>query len=40
LSIPRGGRVSHEIATLLSQLDHEGHTLTAGVTPLMEDSPS
>jgi len=27
---------SHEIATLLSQLDHEGHTLSAGVTPLRD----
>jgi triacylglycerol lipase len=36
MSIPRGGRVSHEIATLLSQLDHEGHTLSAGVTSLRD----
>ena len=38
LSIPRVGQVAHEIATLLGQLDHEGHTLTAGVTPLREDT--
>jgi triacylglycerol lipase len=38
MSIPRGGRVSHEIAMLLSQLDHEGHTLTAGVTSLVDDT--
>jgi pimeloyl-ACP methyl ester carboxylesterase len=40
LSIPRVGKVAHEIAGLLGQLDHEGHTLTAGVTTLREDSPA
>lgn len=34
LAIPRQSRVAHEITGLLSQLDHEGHTLTAGITPL------
>lgn len=38
LAIPRQGGVAHEIVGLLSQLDHEGHTLTAGVTPLRGDS--
>ena len=36
LSIPRVGRVGHEISRLLSQLDHAGHTLAAGVTPWLE----
>jgi pimeloyl-ACP methyl ester carboxylesterase len=38
LAIPRQGGVAHEISTLLGQLDHEGHTLTAGVTRLHGDT--
>lgn len=38
LAIPRLGQVAHDITALLSQLDHEGHTLTAGVTPLHGES--
>ncbi len=34
MSIPIRGGVAHEIATLLGQLDHDGSTLHAGVTPL------
>lgn len=39
LAIPRQGRVAHEIAGLLSELDHDGHTLTSGITPLRGTTP-
>jgi pimeloyl-ACP methyl ester carboxylesterase len=38
LALPRTGRVAHEIAHLLTRLDHEGHAVLHGVTPLREDS--
>jgi pimeloyl-ACP methyl ester carboxylesterase len=38
LSMPRAGRVAHDIAGLLSQLDHDGHVLAAGVTPLRQNN--
>ena len=38
LSLPRGGRVAHEIAHLLTRLDPEGHTLVPGVPPLRSDT--
>jgi len=38
LALPRDGRVSHEIATLLSRLDHAGHSVDADVVPLRTDS--
>jgi pimeloyl-ACP methyl ester carboxylesterase len=38
LAIPRQGQVAHEIAGLMSQLDHDGHTLAAGITPLGDGS--
>jgi triacylglycerol lipase len=34
LSLPIDGRVVREIGTTLAQLDHDGSTLTAGVTPI------
>jgi pimeloyl-ACP methyl ester carboxylesterase len=38
LSLPRLGRVAHEIAALLIRLDHEGHSVSAAVAPLREDT--
>ncbi len=34
LSLPIDGRVVHEISTTLAHLDHEGHTVTEGVTSI------
>jgi triacylglycerol lipase len=34
MALPIDGRVVREIATLLAHLDLDGHTLTAGVTPI------
>jgi hypothetical protein len=34
LSLPIDGRVVHEICTTLAHLDHDGTTLTAGVTQI------
>lgn len=39
MSIPRNGNVVHQIASLLSELDSDGTTLTAGVTSLLDDAP-
>lgn len=39
MSIPIDGRVVHEISRLLSQLDHDGTLLRAGVTPLDPAAP-
>ena len=40
MSIPVRGHVVHEITRLLSQLDSDGTTLTAGVTSLLDDVPT
>lgn len=40
LSLPIDGRVVHEICATLAHLDHDGTTLTAGVTPIASESPS
>jgi hypothetical protein len=40
MSIPLDGRVVHEITMLLSELDSDGTTLTAGVTSLLEAAPT
>jgi triacylglycerol lipase len=39
MSLPLDGQVVHEISVVLSQLDWDGTTLTAGVTPLLEETP-
>jgi predicted alpha/beta hydrolase len=39
MSLPLAGQVVHEISVVLSQLDWDGTTLTAGVTPLLEEAP-
>ena len=38
MSLPLDGQVVHEISLLLSELDSDGTTLTAGVTPLLEET--
>jgi pimeloyl-ACP methyl ester carboxylesterase len=38
MSLPLDGQVVHEISAVLSQLDWDGTTLSAGVTPLMEET--
>jgi triacylglycerol lipase len=38
MSLPLDGQVVHEISAVLSQLDWDGTTLTAGVTPLLEET--
>lgn len=38
MSLPIDGRVVHEICTTLAHLDHDGTTLTAGVTPIRSES--
>jgi triacylglycerol lipase len=40
MSIPLDGRVVREISTLLSQLDADGATVTAGVTSMLDAVPS
>ena len=37
LTLPILGHVVHEITTVLAHLDADGHTVTAGVTPLARD---
>lgn len=39
MSLPIQGRLVHEITTVLSQLDQEGHTVTRGVTTLAGGEP-
>ena len=39
MSLPIDGRVVHEIAQLLAHLDHDGGTVTAGVTPIAATAP-
>jgi hypothetical protein len=39
MSLPLDGQVVHEISAVLSQLDWDGTTLRAGVTPLLEETP-
>jgi triacylglycerol lipase len=39
MSLPLDGQVVHEISALLSELDWDGTTLRAGVTPLLEEAP-
>jgi hypothetical protein len=38
MSLPLDGQVVHEISAVLSQLDWDGTTLSAGVTPLLEET--
>ena len=38
MSLPLDGQLVHEISLLLSELDSDGTTLTAGVTPLLEET--
>ncbi|MGZ4624775.1 MAG: esterase/lipase family protein [Kineosporiaceae bacterium] len=38
MSLPLDGQVVHEISAVLSQLDWNGTTLRAGVTPLLEET--
>lgn len=38
MSLPLDGQVVHEISAVLSQLDWDGTTLRAGITPLMEET--
>ena len=40
MSLPLDGQVVHEISAVLSQLDWDGTTLRAGVTPLLEETHS
>jgi len=40
LSLPIHGRVVHEICATLAHLDHDGSTLTAGVTPITSTTPA
>jgi hypothetical protein len=40
MSLPLDGQVVHEISVLLSELDWDGTTLRAGVTPLLEEPTS
>jgi hypothetical protein len=40
MSLPLDGQVVHEISVLLSELDWDGTTLRAGVTPLLEQPTS
>lgn len=40
MSLPLDGQVVHEISVLLSELDWDGTTLRAGVTPLLEEPAS
>jgi triacylglycerol lipase len=39
MSLPLDGQVVHEISAVLGQLDWDGTMLTAGVTPLLEETP-
>ncbi|HYN75145.1 MAG TPA: alpha/beta fold hydrolase [Candidatus Limnocylindria bacterium] len=39
MSLPVDGRVVHEICSTLAQLDHEGHTVVGGVTPIASTAP-
>jgi triacylglycerol lipase len=38
MSLPLDGQVVHEISAVFSQLDWDGTTLSAGVTPLLEET--
>jgi len=38
MSLPLDGQVVHEISAVFSQLDWDGTTLSAGVTPIMEET--
>ncbi len=38
MSLPLDGQVVHEISAVLSQLDWDGTTISAGVTPLLEET--
>src|SRR3954469_10809793 len=38
MSLPLDGQVVHEISAVFSQLDSDGTTLSAGVTPLLEET--
>ena len=40
MSLPLDGQLVHEISALLSELDWDGTTLRAGVTPLLEEPTS
>ncbi len=40
LSLPIHGQVVHEICATLAHLDHDGSTLTAGVTPITSTTPA
>ncbi|MDP3713430.1 MAG: alpha/beta fold hydrolase [Mycobacteriales bacterium] len=40
MSLPIDGRVVHEIATLLSHLDHDGATILSGITPIEATVPA
>jgi hypothetical protein len=40
MSLPLDGQVVREISVLLSELDWDGTTLRAGVTPLLEQPPA